>query len=239
MRVHYAVKHLGGLSDRSGVSLWLARGDDAKGRRAMELVTVRAPVEIPCPSGIPSDASSPCSRDHAFGRLGAPSAAEARAQADALLTTCGTDLPTLTSSLRFDPNDSAQLLVPTTCTVRVPKNGVLRLVRADLRTRGVSVLVEAERSDGSFERVLDIPAWRWGWTSAYMLERGLPITAGKQLRVSCTFDNGTANQWSASTGEPGHGAPSRPPLQAPAYVVYGPSRQAEECAAVLGIEKAE
>jgi hypothetical protein len=100
------------------------------------------------------------------------------------------------------------------------------------------VSVEAEQDDGSFRPVLDIPRWNWAFESAYALEQGVPVRAGKHLRVSCTFDNGLANQWSALTGEPGHGAPARPPQLAPGYLIAAPSRAAESCTVYLGIERA-
>ncbi len=234
MRVHYAIKHLAGAVDRSGVDLWLTPASARPSVRPIVTTMVAAPVEIPCPSGPSSDPSSPCSRDNAFARLAVAGAAGARAHADALLTTCGRDLahaPQATTS-------GDHFYVSTTCTSVAPWDGTVHVVLGRMQTRGASVFIEVEQPDGSWSAALDIPRWRWAWEGAYVLERGLPIRAGRHFRVSCTFDNGVANQWSALTGEPGHDAPARPPLLPPAYLVAAPNRAAEACEAHLGIARA-
>jgi len=120
----------------------------------------------------------------------------------------------------------------------MPWAGTIRLVHTRLETRGARVTVDAEQDDGSFRPVLDIPHWNWAFESSYALAEGVPVQAGKHLRVSCTFDNGVANQWSALSGEPGHGAPARPPQLAPGYLISASNRAAESCTAYLGIERA-
>jgi hypothetical protein len=234
MRVHYAVKHLDGASDHSGVDLWLARDSGAKARRPFASAKVAAPVEVPCPGGVSLDPASPCSRENAFARLAGARAADERARADALLASCGIDLARAT---RATPSGD-HLLVATSCASAAPFDGTLWLVEARLQTRGASARVEVEQPDGSWSIVLDVPRWRWTYDGTYALERGVAVHAGRGLRVSCTFDNGIANQWSALTGEPGHDAPARAPLLTPGYLVAAPSRAAEACEASLGIERA-
>ena len=234
MRVHYAVKHLAGESDRSGVDLWAADESTRRTVRPIVAETVTAPVEVPCPVGVSTDPSSPCSRDNAFARLAGADATGARARADARLTACGTDLARATRATAGGDH----VFVTTSCSSVAPFDGTLHVAYARMQTRGASVLVEVEQSDGSWSAALDIPRWRWGWEGAYVLERGLPVRAGRRLRVSCTFDNGVANQWSALTGEPGHDAPARPPQLTPGYLVAAPNRAAEACSAYLGIERA-
>jgi hypothetical protein len=234
MRVHYAVKHLDGATDRSNVELWAA---DESARRSVRPViarTVTAPVEVPCPTGASNDPASACSRENAFGRLAGADAVAARARADARLTACGTDLARATQATASGDH----LFVTTSCTSVAPWEGTLAIVQAHLQTHGASVLVEVEQGDGTWSAALDISRWRWGWEGTYLLERGLPVPAGRRLRVSCTFDNGAGNQWSALTGEPGHDAPARPPQLAPGYLVDAPNRAAEACRAVLGLARA-
>jgi hypothetical protein len=231
MRAHYAVKHLSNASDRSGVDLWLA---DTSRVRPLVTAAVSAPVEVPCPSGVSLDPGNPCSRDNAFARLAPGDPSAARARADALLATCGT---TLEAAARAT-GDADHSFVTTSCTSVAPFDGTIRVVDAHMQTRGASVRVESEQGDGSWKVVLDIPRWRWAWEGAYLLDGGVPVRAGKRLRVSCRFDNGASNQWSALTGEPGHDAPARPPLLAPGYLVAAPHRAAEACTAYLGIERA-
>jgi hypothetical protein len=56
--------------------------------------------------------------------------------------------------------------------------------------------------------------------------------------MTCTYDNGDANQWSAVTGEPGHDGPAQAPLQPPHYVVAGPNRGDDMCVAMLTVQRA-
>lgn len=237
MRVHYAVKHLALASDRSGVDLWLADDATRPALRPLVLASVAAPVEVPCPSGPSSDPSQPCSRDNAFARLAGNDAAAERARADALLTTCGTSLAQAARGSRLEPGGDEHFVVSSSCASVVPVDGTIRVVEARQQTHGASVRVEAERSDGSWSTVLDIPRWRWAWEASYVLAQGVPVAAGRRLRVSCTFDNGTANQWSALTGEAGHDAVARPPLLAPAYLIAAPHRAAEACTAHVAVER--
>lgn len=236
MRVHYAVKHLARSSDRSGVDLWLADDVSRRAVRPLVLAKVSAPVEVPCPGGPSADPSQPCSRENAFARLAGADAAGARARADALLATCGTTLAQAATGTRVDGSDE-HFVVASACTSAVPFDGTIRVVEARQQTHGASVRVEAERGDGTWATVLDIPRWRWAWESSYVLTEGVPVVSGRRLRVSCTFDNGVANQWSALTGEAGHDAVARPPLLPPAYLVAAPHRAAEACSAYVGIER--
>lgn len=237
MRVHYGVKHLAGARDRSTIDLWLASAAEAPKLAVLEHLTVDAPVEVPCPSGLATDPSSPCSRENAFVRFASVLANDARARADFRLGECGTKLEALTSTLAFASTSAPRFLVGTTCTRASPFAGTVRVVRPRMLTHGASIRVEAEQADGSWAIVVDVPRWRWSWAGAYVLERGVPIAAGRGLRVSCTFDNGDANQWSAQTGEPGHLGPARPPWLAPSYLVAAPHRAAERCAVDVAVER--
>ena len=234
MRVHYAIKHLSGAVDRSGVDLWLTEESQRQIVRPIVNIMVAAPVEVPCPSGVSNDPASPCNRENAFARLAGAGAAAARGRADARLTTCDTELARATQATASGDH----FFVKTACASVAPWDGTVHVVLGRMQTRGASLFVEVEQPDGSWSAALDIPRWRWAWEGAYVLEQGLPVRAGRHFRVSCTFDNGAANQWSALTGEPGHDAPARPPLLAPAYIVAAPNRAAEACEAHLGIERA-
>jgi hypothetical protein len=239
MRVHYAVKHLASAADRPSVDLWLASETERRTVRPLVSAGVAAPVEVPCPTGISLDPANACSRDNAFARLAAPDPTGARAAADARLAACGTTLAAATAPAvaAARATGTPSFLVSSVCASVVPWDGVARVVRGRMQTRGAEILVEAESSDGSWAAILDIPRWRWAFDSAYVLTQGVPVTAGKHLRVSCTFDNGLANQWSALTGEPGHDAPARPPVLAPGYLITAPNRAAEACEASIGIER--
>lgn len=237
MRIHYAVLHLGDVTDASGVDLWLAAPDERSRLHALEVVTVTAPAELPCPTGPSVIATNACSRMNAFTRLAADDAAAARARADALLAACGTTLDGYTARLAFAPTVPHHFPIPSSCSSALPFAGIVHVVHPRMLTRGSSIRVEAERADGTFGILIDIPAWRWAWDGAYVLAQGVPVRAGAKLRVSCTFDNGGAAQWSSLTGEPGHDSAARPPVLAPAYVVGADNRAGETCTALLGVAR--
>ena len=221
MRVHYAVAHLGGASDISKVRLWLA----PSAVTSLELATIRAPAEIPCPTGT-------CSRDDAFQRLAGANAPSAKADADALLTTCGAPL----DGLSYTDDSPAHFYVPTSCASAFDHDVTIHVVHPRMHTYGASMKVEAEMTDGTFQTVLDIPTWRWAWDSPFVLAGdGVSVAAGRKIRVSCIFDNGTIPQWSALTGEPGHDAYALPPLLPAQYVITANNDGAEECIAYLGV----
>lgn len=235
--VHYVIGHLQ-KADRSGVELWLARDGERAGLRPLVETKASAPSELPCPTGVASDPSDRCSR--AFGIASVKSAppAEVRASNDRLLATCNTTLPGYYARLPFSPAPQETFPIPTECVSRVPYDGVVHVVHGHMHTRGVASRIEVKNDDGSWKVLLDIPRWRWAWEGSYLLREGVPVKAGQELRVSCTFDNGTAIQWSAVTGEPGHDGKTVSPLQPPAYVVGGPERGAEMCEARVTIERA-
>lgn len=237
LRVHYGVKHLAGTPDRSTIALWLAGADEAPSLHALERLSLEAPVEVPCPTGVTSDPSSPCSREGAFAQFASVLPPDAMARADARLTKCGTSLTAMTSKLAFASGAVDHFTVPTSCTETVPFDAKIHVVRPQLLTRGASVRVEAEQPDGKWKLVLFVPKWRWGWAGAYVFEDDVLIHGGRGLRVSCTFDNGVANQWSAQTGEPGHGGPSRAPWLPPRYLIAAPHRAAERCVVDFAVER--
>ncbi|MDB4941061.1 MAG: putative monooxygenase [Labilithrix sp.] len=237
MRVHYAVQHLAGALDRSGVRLWLASGAEAAALRPITLATVEAPVELPCPAGLTTDPRDACSREAAFARYARAPATPAtvRARADALLASCGTTAAALTAALPFGVPAPEHFFASTTCAAKVTEESVVHVVQGRMNTHGASMRVEVERDPGAWTTLLEIPSWRWAWDAAYVLRDGIRLPAGRAIRVSCTFDNGTQTQWSALSGEPGHDGPARPPLLPAEYIVSADHRAAESCVAYLGV----
>jgi hypothetical protein len=229
LAIHYAPHHLLEAPAPAGVELWLARGDAAAALRPLAGLVLSAPVELPCPGGAVGER---CSRAHALALRG-----KTEREADAALAACGTSLGALHAVVSSEP-DAPELLVTTSCTRRAPFAGQLHAARLHMRTFGTRGRVEMRREDGTWHTVLDIPRWDRGWEGAYRFARGVPIARGTEMRVSCTHDNGTANQWSEITGLPGHGDKALAPLLPPAYVVSGTDLAAESCTAELLVERA-
>lgn len=236
VRVHYVIGHLQ-KADRSGVELWLARDGERAGLRPLVETKASAPTELPCPSGVTTDPNDRCSREFGIASVKSTTPAKARALNDALLATCKTTLPDHYARLAFSSEPREKFPIPTECVSRVPYDGIVHVVHSHMHTRGAASRIELKNDDGSWRVVLDIPRWRWAWEGAYLLQQGVPVKAGQEMRVSCTFDNGTAIQWSAVTGEPGHDGKTVSPLQPPAYVVGGHERASEMCEARVTLER--
>lgn len=77
-------------------------------------------------------------------------------------------------------------------------NGQRRLIGVfpHMHTLGTSIRLEAERSDGGSQCLVDIPAWNFAWQQAYFYDESqqVLISNADQLKLSCTFDNSPANQ---------------------------------------------
>jgi hypothetical protein len=187
---------------------------------------------------VSSDPNDRCSREYGIKSVASVPPEKTRATVDYLLARCKTSLSSYQGKLPFSSSPQEHFAIPTECEGDSPFDGTIHVVQSHLHTRGASARVETQNDDGSWRIVLDIPRWRWTWEAAYLLEQGVSVKRGQKIRVSCTFDNGTANQWSEATGEPGHDRPAMPPLVPPAYVVAGPERGADMCSAFLTIAPA-
>ncbi len=238
MSVHYVVRYFkDGGSDQSSVELWFARPEERSALRPLTEHKLNAPSELPCPTGVSTDPNDPCSREWALANVPSSTPEKMRATNDWLLKSCKTSLPAFYSRLRFTSSVVDSFTIPTECEGEAPYDAVVHVVSNHMHTRGASSRIEAQRPDGSWEMLLDIPRWRWVWEASYLLERGIPVKKGQRLRVSCVFDNGDRMQWSQATNEPGHDQPAPAPRQPPHYVVAGPERGLDMCGATLTVER--
>jgi hypothetical protein len=240
LSVHYVTANVKAarVPDDSGIELWISRDGDH--RRPMLGFEVHAPSEMPCPSGVSSDPNDKCSRAYALSHVEGTPAKEAAATNDFLLRKCKTTLDEHYAKLSFarDGADASRFAITTSCEDALPYDGLVQVVHAHMHTRGASARIEAQKADGSWEILLDIPKYRWVWEGAYLMKEGFPVAAGRRVRMTCVYDNGTANQWSAVTGEPGHDGPAQAPLETPHYVVAGPNRGDDMCSAMITVQRA-
>ena len=234
--MHYVIANLKG-NDKSGVQLWYAADTEKATLRPMLQYQFGAPSELPCPTGVTMDPNDRCSRAYGINQVKSETPEKTLATNDYLLRKCGTTLEQYYAQLKFNPTDPSHFAIPTACDDTFPWDGLIQVVHAHMHTRGASSRIELQNADGSYDPILDIPNYQWTWEGAYLLQTGLSIKAGQKLRLHCTYDNGTANQWSAATGQPGHDGPASPPLEAPHYVVAGPERGDDMCAAFLTVER--
>lgn len=224
LQMHYLPQSLH-EPDQSGVDLWTTSAS-----RPVSQLLVEAPVELPCPQGVSSDPSSACNRDHALRQVDDVASLDTiRAGHDALLARCGYDFDSYIAGVDFtQPDAPDHLVVQSSCTVPAATGGTAITVHPHMHTRASTITLEAQRADGGWDTLVDIPRWRWVWEATFTFVQPYPIAQGQLLRITCTFDNGNSNQWSVFTG-PGHDQPAAAPLESPQMRVVGPRREDEMC----------
>lgn len=230
IQMHYTGAAAAG--DTSALETWRPEGTVAQ----LQLHALWAPVEMPCPTGVSSDPRNRCSREWALARSTIQTPDEQRAQADQLLTQCGTTLTAQQQRTPFAASVSDRFLIPTDCVGVLPFDGVIRQVHGHMHTQGASLRAELE-VDGAWKPLLVIDKWRWAWESPYTLADPIPFRAGQRLRVSCAHDNGALVQPSAVDGTPGYDGPAQLPLQDASYKVMGYARDNEMCEIFLGVTR--
>ena len=230
LSIHYVLGAVQGVDDESGVELWLASGAEKNSLRPMVQYTFNAPSELPCPSGVSTDPADRCSREWGIQNSG-DEPAKVRVINDYLLARCGTSLDAYYARLQFGAADTPEFYVPTECLEASRYDGTIHILHNHMHTRGASAGIDVERN-GSWLTLLDIPRWDWHWEAAYLLEQGVPISAGERLRVRCVYDNGADNQWSLMTNDPDGPFP----LEPPGYVVGATTKKADMCGAFLTLE---
>lgn len=222
LEMHYLPERLR-EPDQSGVDLWTT--DPVTPVREWLVAT---PVELPCPTGVSLDPAHPCSRERALADSSPMRPLdELRRSDDDGLALCGQTYDGFMGAIDWRQGPE-RFLVSTSCERSSPFSGRLLSVHVHAHTRAVSARAELQLPDGAWLTLLDIPRWRWVWEEAYSLVAPVPIGLGQRVRVSCTLDNGSANQWSVFDG-PGHDGPATPPLEPPAFRVSGPRRTDEMC----------
>lgn len=105
-------------------------------------------------------------------------------------------LPVAESSFVIPPNSSD--ITASRSVASIP--GTLWGVLPHMHVRGKST-----RVDYGSTCVIDIPRWQFGWQQFYFLAAptGFPLTAGTNVKVSCTWDNPTAKtvRWGEGTDD--------------------------------------
>jgi len=70
---------------------------------------------------------------------------------------------------------------------------VITGIRAHMHFRGKHMKFSVQQNDGSWQDVLSIPAYNYGWQPQYRLQQSVSVAAGKRVRVSGAFDNSVSN----------------------------------------------
>lgn len=228
VQMHYTGVSAAG--DVSSLEMWRPSGPVHQ----LQLFALWAPVELPCPTGVSTDPRNRCSREYAVGLSTIQTPAQVRAQADALLTQCGTTLAAQQTRVPFTQTVPENYYIPTSCVGTMPYNGTAWQVHGHMHTQGASLRAEIE-VDGIWQPLLVIDKWRWAWEAAYTFETPVRFHAGQRVRISCKHDNGSRIQPSAVDGSPGYDGQAQLPLQDTSYKMMGFARSNEMCEVFLGI----
>ncbi len=172
MQMHYNTE-AGIEADQSQLILDLA--DEDENPQSLRILAINAPVEVPCPAEIDSEA---CYRDAAI--------AEAGNGSDLLLAVCGQTLD--------DYADVAPENVTTFCDMRVPTSGWAISILSHMHTVGKSTQTFLNPDTDDEQILIDIPFWDFDWQGDYWFEEPIWLEQGDIIRTACTYDNGVSRR---------------------------------------------
>lgn len=72
---------------------------------------------------------------------------------------------------------------------------------AHMHVLGKEIKIDLLKDDGTEECLLHIPKWDFNWQGSYRFKEPLALTAGDQVRLTCTWDNSQENQAMGPEGE--------------------------------------
>jgi Copper type II ascorbate-dependent monooxygenase, C-terminal domain len=210
MQMHYNFNN-GVGQDRSSVSLDIA----PEGKKQTELKEQLqfAPIEIPCAQGTNTPA---CDRDAVIQEITAKFGLIANQLPGRLLSLCGQKLE------RYQQPVGDASRVTSTCDRQAREDLTLHSVTGHMHLRGTSIKLEVNPNTNGAQTLLHIPRWDFHWQGSYWFEDPVQVKRGDVLRITCTYDNSSANQ-PVVAGKP---------LE-PRYVVWGEGTTDEMCLGVL------
>lgn len=195
-----------------GVNLWYGR----EPIKPTQLWAILAPSQLECPPSMRGEAR--CQLAEASKQI-VPGVMPSRAEN---LATCG-------GPERYGIEADGWYPVYSSCEGDLFL-GLQRVisVTAHAHLKAKAIRVSAQRPDGEWFTLLNIPRWRWRWEGVYAPAQ--PLTISGRVRVDCDFDNGPATQQSAVVP---WSDPPVPPLLPVEMSVWGDARKwpAEMCQA--------
>lgn len=153
--------------------LHLQLADPHESLRTITGFDLYAPVEIPCPAPISTEA---CSREVA---LTGPAAN--RDWSETMLRSCDKTLDDYWGQ-------SAENVV-SDCDYRIDIDGELLVAYAHMHEYGRRFRLELNPDSDSAQIVLDIDSWDFNWQDHYWLRDPISVSAGDTVRITCTWDN--------------------------------------------------
>jgi hypothetical protein len=212
MQVHYNLAN-GAQPDLSSAELTIAP-PDAK-LQPLRTKLLYAPVEVPCAMNLNTPE---CQRENViqenakkFGVLG-------ELIPRLLLSACKRDL----ADYKNQSADASR--VNTACDNPITYDATLYAVAGHMHVRGVDIRMVLNPGTNGARTLLHIPKWDFHWQGNYWFKTPVEVKQGDVVRVSCTFDNSTANQ-------PIFG--DKPAT--PRYITWGEGTADEMCLGLLSL----
>lgn len=175
LQMHYNLS-ISSQPDLSQISLELA---SAKSELAeIMLLSMSAPVEIPCPTGVEG---AQCERQAAVERVGELYGESARYTPDYLLYECGQSLA--------DYAENRGEAATGYCDMPVPSALTIFDAAGHMHELGSSFRLELNPGADDALLLLDIPRWDFHWQGNYQFAEPLSVARGDVLRMTCTWDN--------------------------------------------------
>jgi hypothetical protein len=137
----------------------------------------------------------------------------------AVLRLCGKTLAD------YSQNVGAGTKITTSCDRPFSSAETIYGVAGHMHFRGRDIRVVLDPGTAKERTLLHIPAWVFHWQDVYYyLKTPIKVTAADTVRVTCSFDNSTANQPVVGTKQ-----------LTPRYVVWGEGTTDEMCLAMLSV----
>ena len=162
--------------DRSQVVLELAPADAEL--EELFYISLVAPVEIPCPSGVDGPQ---CRRENALERVADLYGSENRYFPDWILWECGQSLA--------DYADNSGERALGSCDIESPASLTLYAVSGHMHELGSSFRLTLNPDSEAPLPLLDIPRWDFNWQDEFVLAEPLEVKPGDSLRMECEWDN--------------------------------------------------
>jgi hypothetical protein len=212
MQVHYNLIAASG-PDRSSAQLRLR--PTSTQLIPLETHLVAAPVELPCPDGVTGPL---CNRQQAVQDEVTKYGAQAAFIPAALLKICSktlADYPTEVGSGRA---------IGTSCDRTFSAKQTIYGVAGHMHLRGQDISIVLDPGTSKQQTLLHIPAWVFHWQDVYYLQHPVSVGPADTVRVSCTFDNSTADQPVIGSKQ-----------LTPRYVIWGEGTTDEMCLGMLSV----
>ncbi|MCY4466990.1 MAG: hypothetical protein OXE46_15775 [Chloroflexi bacterium] len=142
------------------------------------ILSMSAPVEIPCPTGLEGPQ---CDRQSAIERVGDLYGQDARYTPDYLLYECGQSLAT------YAENRGEAAIGY--CDMPARNSLTILGAAGHMHELGSSFQLELNPGDDDSLLLLDIPRWDFHWQGDYQFAEPLNVARGDVLRMTCVWDN--------------------------------------------------